>query len=195
GDSLLAVTLFTQVERRFGVKPPLAALLEHPTIRKLAVLLETMLGNAPDSRSELTGVAKPPLVAIQPEGDRPPLYVVHGDGGNVLMLSRLLPDLAPAQPLYGITARGLTENEAPHREFDAMVEDYLAGIRRVQPRGPYNLGGYCIGGIIACEMGRRLRAAGEDGRSVVMIDPDYKRALAPLRYWRSFVAPAPPPLP
>jgi thioesterase domain-containing protein len=76
-----------------------------------------------------------------------------------------------------------------HTKLDALVEDYLAAIRRVQPAGPYNLGGYCIGGMIACEMARRLRTAGENVRTVIMIDPDYNRVLTPWLYWRSPDAP------
>jgi thioesterase domain-containing protein/acyl carrier protein len=188
GDSLSAVTLFTEVERVFGVKPPLAALLEHPTIRKLAALLATIRAG------ETTGfrpaaLAQPPLAAIRDSGNRPPLYIVHGNGGDVLMLRALLRYLPPDQPLYGITARGLHPEEVPHTDLDDLIEDYLAGIRRVQPAGPYYLGGYCVGGILACEMARRLRARGEDVRAVVMIDPDYNRLMTPWLYWRSPDAP------
>jgi len=191
GDSLSAVTLFTEVERVFGIKPPLAALLEHPTIRKLVALLATMrAGDTPGHAGfRPVAVAQPPLVAIRENGNRPPLYVVHGNGGDVLMLTGLLLYLAPDQPLYGITARGLHRNEAPHTDFDALIEDYLAGIRRAQPTGPYYLAGYCIGGILACEMARRLRAKGEEVRTVIMIDPDYNRLVTPWLYWRNPDAP------
>ena len=191
GDSLSAVTLFTEVERVFGVKPPLAALLEHPTIRKLAALLATLRADEAQRPTGLRplAVAQPPLVAIRESGRRPPLYIVHGNGGDVLILTGLLRYLAADQPLYGITARGLNRDEAPHTDFDALIEDYLAGIRRVQPTGPYYLGGYCIGGILACEMARRLRARGESVRAVVMIDPDYNRLVTPWLYWRSPDAP------
>jgi thioesterase domain-containing protein/acyl carrier protein len=191
GDSLSAVTLFTEVERVFGIKPPLAALLEHPTIRKLAALIATMRAGEALRHTGFrpVAVAQPPLVAIRESGSRLPLHVVHGNGGNVLMLTGLLRYLAPDQPLYGVTARGLHRDEAPHTDFDALIEDYLAGIRRVQPTGPYYLAGYCIGGILACEMARRLRARGEDVRTVIMIDPDYNRLMTPWLYWRHADAP------
>ncbi len=191
GDSLSAVTLFMEVERVFGVKPPLAALLEHPTIRKLAVLLASIRAGEALRHTGFRPacVARPPLVAIRETGSRPPLHIVHGNGGDVLLLTGLLRHLAADQPLYGITARGLNPDEVPHTDLDTLVEDYLAGIRRVQPTGPYYLGGYCIGGILACEMARRLRARGEDVRTVVMIDPDYNRLVTPWLYWRRPDAP------
>jgi thioesterase domain-containing protein len=105
------------------------------------------------------------------------------------MLTGLLRYLSPDQPLYGITARGLHRDEAAQTDFDALIEDYLAGIRRVQPTGPYYLGGYCIGGILACEMARRLRARGEEVPTVIMIDPDYNRLVTPWLYWRHPDAP------
>lgn len=192
GDSLAAVTLFTEIERIFGSKQPLATMLENPTIRKLAAFLDgnvSAKSNASGRRLVASAVQRP-LVAIQPNGDRLPLHLVHGNGGEVLILARLLPYLPPDQPLYGVTARGIVKGEAPHTSYEALVEDYLAAIRRVQPAGPYNIGGYCIGGMIACEMARRLRAAGEDVRTVIMIDPDYNRVLTPWLYWRSPDAPA-----
>lgn len=187
GDSLAAVTLFSEVERIFGKKPPLATLLEQPTIRKLAAFLEATTTAKPDATVERRAmpVVQRPLVAIQPNGDRLPLHLVHGNGGEVLILAGLIAYLPPDQPLYGITARGITAGEVLHTSFEPLIEDYLAAIRRVQPAGPYNLGGYCIGGMIACEMARRLRAAGEDVRTVIMIDPDYNRVLTPWLYWRS----------
>ncbi len=192
GDSLSAVALFTEVERIFGTKPPLAMLLERPTIRLLAELFVSPESTQTDAKvqSRPGGAAQPPLVAIKASGNRPPLYIVHGNGGNVLMLAGLLPLLPPDQPLYGLTARGLTEGETPHTRLDALVDDYVAAIRRHQPAGPYNVGGFCIGGMIACEMARRLRAAGEDVRPVIMMDPDYNRDLTPWLYWRYPDAPA-----
>ncbi len=187
GDSLSAVTLLTEVERVFGTKPSLSTLVEQPTIRKLGAYLDATADAKPQDQPPT--VVQRPLVALQPAGDRQPLHLVHGNGGNVLILAGLLPYLPSDQPVYGLTARGLAEGEAPHTSFDALVEDYLAAIRRAQPAGPYNLGGYCIGGMIACEMARRLRAAGEDVRSVIMIDPDYNRVLTPWLYWRSPDAP------
>jgi thioesterase domain-containing protein/acyl carrier protein len=186
GDSLAAVTLFTEVERIYGTKPPLATLVENPTVRKLAAYLDAATAAKNDAALQdrpQTAVQRP-LVALQPAGDRLPLHLVHGNGGNILILAGLLPHLPPDQPLYGVTARGLAEGEALHTNFDALIEDYLAAIRRVQPAGPYSLGGYCIGGMIACEMARRLRATGEEVRPVIMIDPDYNRVLTPWLYWR-----------
>lgn len=182
GDSLAAITLFTEIERAFGTKPPLSTLLEHPTVRQLARLLDASRGR-PGER--LLGAIPSPLVAIRSGGIRPPLFLVHGGGGDVLFARGLLAYLDPEQPLYGITARGLVEGEIPHRNFDTMTEDYLAGVRRVQPKGPYYLSGFCVGAVVAFEMAQRLRKAGEEVAVVIELDPDFNRVLTPWLYWRN----------
>jgi len=194
GESFAAVTLFTEMERLRGEMPPLTILLDYPTIRKLAALLEPAAPGV-SSGSEAAGnraqaSVPPPLVAIRAGGARPPLFFVHGNGGHVLFLAQLAPHLSPDQPLYGIAARGLTKGEPRNRDLAAMVEDYLAGIRQVQPKGPYHLAGFCVGSIVACEIARRLQGEGEDVPTVIMVDPDYNRAMTPWLYWRSPDAPA-----
>jgi thioesterase domain-containing protein len=197
GESFAAVTVFTEMERLRGEMPPLTILLDYPTIRKLAALLESMAPGM-SSASEIAepagyghaGTVPAPLVAIRAGGRRPPLFFVHGNGGHVLFLAQLAPHLSPDQPLYGIAARGVTRGEPRHRDLAAMVEDYLAAIRKVQPKGPYHLAGFCVGCIVACEIARRLRAEGEDVLRVIMVDPDYNRAMTPWLYWHAPDAPA-----
>jgi len=181
GDSLAAITLFTEIERAFGTKPPLSSLLERPTVRQLAGLLDPSHRRPNESPS---GAVPSPLVAIRSAGNRPPLFLVHGGGGDVLFARGLLPFLDPEQPLYGITARGLVEGEIAHRNFGAMTADYLAGVRRVQPKGPYYLSGFCVGAVVAFEMAQRLREAGEKVAVVIKLDPDFNRVLTPWLYWR-----------
>ena len=182
GDSLAAVALFVEIERVFGKKPALSSLLEYPTARKLAGLVDVLDTACDPSPSALV---KPPAVAIRAEGSLPPLFLVHGGGGNVLFGRQLLPFLDPEQPVYGIAARGLIEGEAAHTDLDAMTADYLAAVRRIQPKGPYYLSGFCVGSLLAYEMARRLRAAGESVALVIKIDPDFNRVLTPWLYWQN----------
>ena len=97
GDSSVAVHLFAQIEREFKVKLPLATLFEAPTIEELSRVLRRQ---APSSGWS-------PLVAIQPEGSRPPLFCMHGAGGNILVYRDLARRLGSNQPFYGLQAPGL----------------------------------------------------------------------------------------
>jgi thioesterase domain-containing protein/acyl carrier protein len=150
GDSLLAARLFTQIEKAFSIKLPLATLVESPTIAQLAEILSAPI---PYSSSSC-------LVAVQPKGTQPPLFCVHGHGGEIFYCWNLSRCLGTDQPLFGLRAQGLSEKTS-HYTVEEMAAHYLKEIRMVQPRGPYYLGGYCFGGMVAYEMARLLSAQGE----------------------------------
>ena len=160
GHSLLALRLFGQIERVLGVRLPVSALFLAPDIAQLARRLQN------------EGFASPwtSLVAIQPEGRRRPLFMVPGIGGNVLCYGELARLLGTDQPFYGLQARGLDERERPFERIEPMATHYVAEIRRVQPRGPYRIGGTCFGGLVAYEMARQLRQAGETTEMLFLLE-------------------------
>jgi len=175
GESLTAVTLFTELEHVFGPMPPLSTLLDCPTIRKLAGRLEQLGARLPESI----------VLTVQGKGRRLALFHLHAALGNVLFVRRLLPFLDAKQPLYAIPARGLQAGETPHRRFAAMASDYCAEIRRLQPKGPYLLAGHCVGGLIAYAMAQHFVGQGEPVAGVVMIDPDYHPHAVPWLHWQN----------
>jgi len=160
GHSLLAIRLFAQIERIFGVRLPVSTLFQAPTLAQLAAMLEHQ-GLAPRWTS---------LVAIQPEGTKPPLFLVPGLGGNVVCYNRLARLLGTDQPVYGLQSRGLDGKEQPFERIEPMAAHYINEIRRVQPRGPYHLGGTCFGGLVAYEMAQQLRAQGEDVPFLMLLE-------------------------
>ena len=162
GQSLLAVRLFNRIEEEFGKRLPLASLFSAPTIEDLAKKLTNE--NKNDSAEWQS------LIPIQPKGTQRPLYLVHGAGGNVLLYRTLSKYLEPEHPLYGLQSRGLDGISKPLKTVEEMAECYLEEIRRVQPKGPYYLGGYCLGGTIAYEMAQRLVKKGEEVAVVAMLD-------------------------
>jgi thioesterase domain-containing protein/acyl carrier protein len=160
GESLLAVRMFVRVEEAFGRQLPLATLFEAPTIEGLAERLRGEGWKAPWS----------PLIAIQPQGELPPFFCVHGVGGNVLNYRSLSTHLGAQQPFYGLQSRGLDGREPPILRIEEMAELYLAEIRRVRPNGPYLLGGASFGGVVAYEMARQLERAGAETALVALFD-------------------------
>lgn len=170
GQSLLAVSLFATIEREFGKKLPLATLFRAPTVEQLAAALN----NGSDHFS--TDWAS--LVPIQTKGSKRPLFLVHGAGGNVLLYRFLAEYLAPDYPLYGLQSRGLDGNSAPLATIEEMAIEYLREIRTIQRKGPYYLGGYCLGGTVAYEMAQILHREGEEVALVAMLDTyNFSRAL------------------
>lgn len=160
GDSPLAVQLFAQIDRIFKVKLPLATLFEAPTIRELTQILHR----------EAHASGWSPLVSIQPFGSRPPFFCIHGAGGNVLIYRDLARRLGSDQPFYGLQSWGLDGSCAPLTRIEDMAALYVKEIQRVQPHGPYFLGGYCLGGTIAYEAARQFEAKGEQVALLALFD-------------------------
>jgi thioesterase domain-containing protein len=167
GRSILAAKLFMRISNLFGQDLPLAALFEAPTIEALARQL----------RAKSSAIAYRTLVPIQPRGSNPPFFCVHGGTGNTLFLHRLARAMGPDQPFYGLEPEGLDGRRFYRKTVEEMAAHYIAELRHVQPQGPYSIGGYCFGGIVAFEMARQLRAMGEQPAVVAMFS-------APLRFNR-----------
>lgn len=160
GDSSLAVKMFAQIEDVFKIKLPLATLYEAPTVGELAGIL----------RGDISTSQWSCLVKIQPNGTRPPFFCIHPHGGNVLVYRELSKQLGPDQPFFGLQSRGLDGSEEPLTRIEDMAKLYLTEIREAQPRGPYFLGGYCMGGAVAYEVACQLRAAGEEVGLLALFD-------------------------
>jgi amino acid adenylation domain-containing protein len=175
GHSLLAARLFASIENRLGKKLPLATVFQGATVEYLAGILRQDAKPAPRSS----------LVAIQPGGSKRPLFLVHPAGGHVFPYVHLARYLGPDQPCYGLQARGLEEGEEPHTRIEDMASDYIKALRTVQPNGPYLLGGWSMGGLIAFEMAQQLHAQAEGVDLLALLDtrmtpPDEKDSEADL---------------
>jgi thioesterase domain-containing protein/FPC/CPF motif-containing protein YcgG len=159
GHSLLAVRLIAEIRHRFGRDLPLAALFENGTVEALACLLR--------GRSEAG--AWSPLVPIRTGGSRLPFFCVHPVGGSVLGYAALAHHIGPDQPFYGLQAE-LDGDGALCGSLGEMADCYIEALREVQPHGPYQLGGWSFGGLVAFEMACRLRARGEEVLLVALLD-------------------------
>ncbi|GGZ38474.1 non-ribosomal peptide synthetase [Streptomyces inusitatus] len=160
-SSITAMRLVVLAEERFGTAIPLSDFIVAPTVAELADRLRAT-GTAPSGFD--------PLVAIRPEGTRPPLFFVHPMGGNVLCYVPFAKHLPPDQPFYAFQAAGTDAGTEPVRGIERLAADYIEAMRRVRPTGPYHLGGWSFGGFVAFEMARQLHAAGEDVGSLTLLD-------------------------
>ncbi|MGB8356511.1 MAG: thioesterase domain-containing protein, partial [Chthoniobacteraceae bacterium] len=160
GHSLMAVSLFTEIEQKLGRKLPLATLFQATTLEQIASVIQQKGWTAPWS----------PLVPIQPLGTKEPFFCIHGADGAVLFYNKLASLFAPDQPVYGLQAQGLDGGHIVHSSMEAMAALYIKEIRAVQGKGPYFLGGYSFGGLLALEMAIQLRAQGEPVAMVALLD-------------------------
>lgn len=200
GHSLLSVRLFAMMSRELGeflpgpgggdagtgpaLRPSL--LWTASTIRQLAPHIAGVDAAAPP---ELT------LIEVQRgEADRLPLLVLTGDwGGMGFYVRKIAGSLDPGQPVFALMPHDITVAGSP-RTIEAMAEAFLPEVCRVQPAGPYRLGGYSHAGLVALEIARRLQDQGERVSLLFIIDttmPDPRlrflrrwiRLLARLRGW------------
>lgn len=149
-NSLQAGYIFSRIRKTLSKQIHLATLLQAPTIEQLAEFI---------SKEEKT-TSWSPLVPIQPNGSKPPLFCIHGGVGTVLFYRDLANHLGTDQPFYGLQAKGLNGMGTPHTNIHEMATDYIKEIRTIQPEGPYYLGGYCFGGVVAFEMAKQLTDLG-----------------------------------
>ncbi len=161
GHSLLAAQIVVEIEKLLNIKLAIASLFQSPTIETLARRLTEAEWLPPWSS----------LVPLQTEGRKPPLFLVHGWGGDVYCFLHLAQLLGPDQPVYGIQAVGLDAKSARHRTVESMAEHYVGEIRSFQPEGPYFLGGYSSGGVIAFEVARKLHRL-DDRVALAIFDTD-----------------------
>lgn len=170
GSSVLAAQLFTQINDAIGQNLPLATLFQAPTVEKLANILSQDEWVAPWSS----------LVAIQPNGSKPPFFCIHGAGGNVLMYRKLAQYLGSDQPVYGLQAKGMDGMQDMLTQVEDMAAHYIDEIRALQPEGPYFLGGLSFGGIASLEIAQRLQSQGQEVALLALIDthgPGYPKLL------------------
>lgn len=161
GNSLIAIRLFESVEREIGVRLPVAAIFQAPTVRRLA---EVIRNQAPGEREQPS--SEKFLVDIKSAGARPPMFLVHALGGGILSYHKLAEYIAGDRPVLGLVARGVDGRQDPLTRVEEMAAHYIRDILDNFPEGPYHLGGYSFGAQVAYEMARQLM---EQGRSVGLL--------------------------
>lgn len=160
GHSLLAVQLMSRIREALGVELSIGNLFEAPTVAGLAERLE--MGS---SQSALDV-----LLPLRTSGDKPPLFCVHPAGGLSWCYAGLMTNIGTDYPIYGLQARGIGQREELPKTLDDMAADYIKQIRTVQPKGPYYLLGWSLGGNVVQAMATQLQNQGEEISLLVMLD-------------------------
>jgi amino acid adenylation domain-containing protein len=155
GHSMLALRMMARIRRELGVELPMAALLDRPTVARLAELI----AGAAAARAT-------PLVPLRARGTEPPLLCVHPSGGHVMCYRDLARALGEAQPVFGLQATPWASDAS----CEGMAADYVAALRQTWPTGPYRLAGWSMGGIVAYEMARQLLEAGQEVTTLALLD-------------------------
>jgi amino acid adenylation domain-containing protein len=151
GDSLQALELVVDLERISGKELPLDVLYQNASVQALARLVQ--------EQSPIREWSS--LVPLQTGGRRAPLFLVHTTPGDVLGYGNFIYHLDRDLPCYGFQSLGLSRPELSQTRIEEMARYYIELMRAMRPNGPYSLGGWCYGGLVAFEMARQLQAKGQ----------------------------------
>jgi amino acid adenylation domain-containing protein len=160
GHSLLAVTLFAQIEQLTGKRLPLSILFEAPTIRHLTDAMRRSNWRSPWRY----------LVAIQPTGHKRPIFLVPPAGGSALRFNKLTGLMSADRPIFSFDSLGLDGLSEPHNTVEEMAAAYIQEMRLIQSTGPYLVGGMCYGAHVALEIAQQLQAGGQEVSMLVILD-------------------------
>jgi amino acid adenylation domain-containing protein len=158
GDSLALVSLFASVEAKFRRSLTLDVLAGGLTVAGLAQVL---------AEDDAIPVKTDPVVTLQPHGDLPPFFCLPGIAGNVMHLYNLARQVGTHRPFLGLRC----DPDAPLTEtLPQIAARYAEAILAHQPAGPYYLGGYSFGAMVAYEVACQLMERGHEIGLLAIID-------------------------
>ena len=158
GNSLSAIKVVSQLQQHYFNKVFVADIFKNPTIHSLARTIELEC-------KDDTNVS---LIPIQPSGKAPYLFLMHPGGGLSFCYMGLAKYISV--PVYAINNPYFKNIENGFTTIEEMAEVYISLIKLVQKTGPYLLGGWSFGGIVAYEMGQQLTSQGEKVENIILID-------------------------
>jgi thioesterase domain-containing protein/aryl carrier-like protein len=169
GHSILAVRMIARIQKEVGQNVAMGTLFQYPTISELAVIIRK------NDYSEIDST----LVPLQPQGSKPPFFCIHPSGGTVFRYANLARYIGNDQPFYGLQSPDLDGQGQSFSVLKDLADHYIALVKLVQPEGPYLLGGWSWGGVVAFEMAQQLRSQGEEIALLVAVD-----SVAPVHNFR-----------
>ena len=180
GHSILALRLIHEINFTFGLELPVRLFFTATTVAAQAHVIESAR-----AVNELNQGPYGTLVPLCESGDKPPFFLVIGGFGGeaeLLVYARLIRFLDHQRPFYGLRARGVDDLVNPHRTVQEMAAEHLNDIRKIQPHGPYFIGGGCSGGMVALEIAQQLHSQGEVVASLILVDSSVPSWRTYLRY-------------
>lgn len=162
GDSLRAAVLFEEIKKRYQIQVPLKYIFKHSSIEELAGYI---LNNQGTSKNY------PFAVPFQEEGRKTPIFFVHALEGEAVVFRHIANNFDPDRPFYAFHFDPDAANWVHPISFEQIAAYYIRDMAAIQPQGPYIIAGQCIGGVIAYEMGKQLKKAGQEIALLAMYDP------------------------
>jgi thioesterase domain-containing protein/acyl carrier protein len=160
GHSLLVAKLLRRIEQAFGKRLSMAAIFEAPTIEQQASML----------RKGSIVLRHSAVIPVQPGGSQPPFFCFGFNAGPVFL--PLARRLGSDQPLLSVDPTRLQDSElTPPFSMESIAASLVKQIRELQPDGPYYLGGFCGGALMAYETASQLTALGQKVDLLALVEP------------------------
>jgi thioesterase domain-containing protein len=154
----MAMRLVAAIRKERGVELPLRAVFAQQNPRALASVLA---GQKPEYD---------PVLSLRQSGNEPPLFCIHPAGG-IASVYKIMAEALPSEiPVYGLQSDLINEDPLSGASIPEMTAIYVDAIMQIQPKGPYRLLGWSLGGAIAQEMAALIEDRGEHLSSLILID-------------------------
>lgn len=163
GHSLLVVQLINMLNKTFKIELSVKKIFEAPTIVKLSTVIQKEIADSISKQTRTTNnLSKKSCICLDTSGAFSPLFLIHPIGGSILCYGALVQKLHLNRPIYALQDPSLEIKQLMFLSIKEMAQYYLDEIISIQPNGPYYLGGYSMGGTVACEVAHQLQHRGEN---------------------------------
>ncbi|USQ15251.1 amino acid adenylation domain-containing protein (plasmid) [Legionella lytica] len=166
GHSLLAMQIISGIHERLSIKLSIRALFDYPSIRLLAQEIERLLQKSPFNFSRDIHT----IIPLKKSGHKIPLFLVHPVGGSVFWYTALAKNFDKQRPLYALQDPALETQSFLFEHLEEMASCYIENIKRIQPQGPYLIGGASFGASVAIEIAKQLQNRNEDIAAIISLD-------------------------
>lgn len=168
GNSLLALKLMTLIQEHFKVHLRIRDIFAYPTVKSQVEYLIKLI-DSPIKKSSSKAIPNP-LLCLQAQGMKTPLFLIHPIGGTVFWFSSLAKQLGNTRPIYGIQDPSIDLEKPVLNSIEDMASFYLSHIKAVQSHGPYLIGGASFGATVATEIARQLTQKNESVAAIIVLD-------------------------
>lgn len=162
GHSLQAIRMLARLNAALQTNLPVALIVESPTISRLSQAIR--------SRRDQSTLEEDTLVALQPDGSLPPLYLLPLHMHGALHYRHLTAQLGVRRPIFAFEAFDIREENDSPVSVEALAQEYCRQLLNHQPQGPYYLCGISVAGLLAFEMARELHKRGIRDVEVILLD-------------------------
>ncbi|TGO36632.1 hypothetical protein BHYA_0119g00220 [Botrytis hyacinthi] len=207
-DSLMSLSILGALREKTGLNLSSELLVENTSVEKIETTLGLRAAKQPKvvEIKKTTKVTKVSSTSVQPAAPTqvakpinlsqyPPsksillqgnpktatrtLFLLP-DGSGVASSYAPLPQIDQDLAVFGLNCPFMKDPTDFNIGVPAVTQIYLAEIQRRQPQGPYLLGGWSAGGVLAYECTRQLIAKGEKVEKLVLIDSPFPIGLEAL---------------